>query len=72
MSAILTRGIDPSTDHMTVDDEVLWLGSHVVTGKVGSNLVFLKKKRHSMVDFTHVLIRFNCQKRKRFHMIALR
>jgi hypothetical protein len=49
---------------MTVHEEVFWFTSNVFTGEVSGNFVFLYEEGHSMVDFTHVIIRFNRQKSK--------
>jgi hypothetical protein len=57
---------------VTIHEEVPWLGSHILSPKISGNFVFFKEKGHSVVDFTHVIIRFNSQKSKRFHMVALR
>jgi hypothetical protein len=57
---------------VTIHEEVPWLRSHILSPKISGNFVFFKEKWHSVVDFTHVIIRFNSQKSKRFHMVALR
>jgi hypothetical protein len=48
------------------------LSTHVFTSKVCGHFVFFQKKGHPVMDFTHVLIRFNRQKGEGFHMVAFR